>query len=238
MKIIRKDSGKIRVFVQVRDIKFLLDNFNPCSLDHFYYIALLDKYSECVLKRLSFDDFIFVDDEALAIFLERCDLVLDYDEYINYDIMGLNKIISNRGLISNFTLGKAIFEYQNDSLKWLLDCQTGSTKIKIPLIENERFIYQRNGVRVYATDLKNYFLLKSDDSLNVWDDFDMDFVVSALKEARKYGLCDEFLEENINLSYDEFANRIVISLALPLKKEEKSKFSLLNKLKSNKKNLS
>lgn len=214
MKIIVNRKDETVCYVQLRDLIFLanknLQVFKELSIQH-------------INKGKTMEEFVRINNRKLIEFIEKCDDIIEFDDYVNCSIENISNVIVTKNLIFKVESEKNRgIRHQTDDLHDIISFKQGELNYHIPLVVTDDIDINIEGIRVRSTILSNRYLITNEVNKDI----------SSLLPQIKDIIINK-LNINPQNEYEcdikEFNGSYILSL-VSVKKNKKNIFQMLKKI--------
>ena len=159
MKIIVNRKDETVCYVQLRDLVFLanknLQVFRELSIQH-------------INEGKTMEEFVRINNRKLIEYIEQCDDIIEFDDYVNVSIENISNTIVTKNLLFNVDVknGRSI-RHQTDDLQDIIAFKQGELNYQIPLVCTDKVDINIDGIRIRSTILNNRFLITNDGDKDV-----------------------------------------------------------------------
>ncbi len=154
MKIIIRDENELkRCFIQLKDVDYLVERFNSPKLGRL--ILGNNKF-----RHLGKYDFFEIKNRGVAQMIEENPYIVDFSEMVKYDGLTLSRLILLAQNPLSTNKKKLDEEHRVDDLQDIMSFNRGMLTYPIPILYDERIIYDNDEVVFGSTTLPNYYMLR------------------------------------------------------------------------------
>lgn len=161
--IVRDEQGIKKCFIQVRDVKYLVERFESPRLERLIL-------GNNVLRDLKADDFFEVKNKGVIEIIDDNPYIVDFSDFVKYDGLTLSRII----LLSQSFLPdekkKLDEQHKVEDLLDVMNFKRGMLTYSIPIMYDEKTLFDNGEVVFGSTTMPGYFMLRSyDESVDLSD---------------------------------------------------------------------